>query len=134
MYLAIHHFILYSVKMYMSKDLCHCSLSTYQGDPDRVVANLRKRRGVAKATVSRLVTRVANLKGECDVPNTKNAAKQLLQVCMSLVHTEELNKLAAALDEPLRILPDYDSETLLNHAVDECRVIAKRLGRIYRSA
>jgi hypothetical protein len=38
-------------------------------DPRVVAANLRKRRGVAKASVTRLITRVGKLEGETDVPN-----------------------------------------------------------------
>lgn len=46
------------------------------GDPDpHVVANLRKRRGVAKASVTCLNTRVANLEGD---PHMPNIAKQQL--------------------------------------------------------
>ena len=45
---------------------------------ERVVTNFRKRRGVAKASVTRLITRVANLKEETDVSAVGNAAKQLL--------------------------------------------------------
>ena len=44
----------------------------------RAVANLRKRRGVAKGSVTRLIARVANLEGEADSRDVGNAAKQLL--------------------------------------------------------
>ena len=46
------------------------------GDPPdpRVAANLRKRRGIAKASVTYLTTRVGKLEGETDVPNIGNAA------------------------------------------------------------
>ena len=44
------------------------------GDPDPcVIANLRKRRGVAKVSVTRLITPVANLEEETDMPNVGNA-------------------------------------------------------------
>ena len=44
------------------------------GDHDScVVANLHKRRGVAKASLTHLITQVANLKEETDMPNVRNA-------------------------------------------------------------
>ena len=123
------------------------------GDPDpRVVANLRKRRGVAKASVTRLITRVANLEGETDVPNVGNAARQLLtrlqdastgfkQAHMSLVDVtdsdEALATEQAVLDELLDTVEDLAThlQTLIDSAdkpkqIDERKVIAKRLGRL----
>ena len=47
---------------------------------EQVVTNFCKRRGVAKlnASVTRLITQVANLKEEIDVSTIENAPKQLL--------------------------------------------------------
>ena len=48
-------------------------------DPNpRVLSNLRKRRGVVKASMTRLDTRMRTLEEATDQPNTKNAAKQML--------------------------------------------------------
>ena len=48
-------------------------------DPDpRVLSNLRKRRGVVKASMTRLDTRMRTLEEATDQPNTKNSAKQML--------------------------------------------------------
>lgn len=125
------------------------------GDPDpRVAANLRKRRGVAKASVTRLIARVANLEGDSEVPNVGNAARQLLtrlqdastafqQAHMSLVDTidgdEDLATEQAALDEFLDTVEDLATrlQTLIDSAdkpkqVDERKVIAKRLGRLQK--
>ena len=43
----------------------------------RVVTNLRKRRGVAKSSVTRLITRTAKLEAEAAAPDAGKNAKQL---------------------------------------------------------
>ena len=48
-------------------------------DPDpREISKFRKRRGVAKASITRLSSRLGTLEGEVAQPNTKNSAKQML--------------------------------------------------------
>ena len=98
------------------------------GDPDpRVVAaNLHKRRGVAKASITRLITRVASLEGDADVPNLGNAAKQLLkrlqdasaefkQAHMSLVDAVDGDEALAA------------EQTTLDELLDPVEDLATRL-------
>ena len=120
-------------------------------DPRVVSANLRKRIGVAKASVTRLITWVAKLEG---VPNVGNAAKQLLtrlqeasaefkQAHLSLIDTidgeETLATEQAVLDELLDSVEDLATriQNLIDSAdkpkqVDERKVIAKRLGRLQK--
>ena len=47
-------------------------------DPKRALSNLKKRRGVAKASISRLENKSRELERDHDLPATKNAARQML--------------------------------------------------------
>ena len=70
-------------------------------DPRVVAANLHKRRGVAKASVAHLITRVGKLKGETDLPNIRNTAKlqeasaEFKQAHLSLVDRTDGNEALA---------------------------------------
>ena len=56
-------------------------------DEAHTVSNLRKRRGVAKSSVTRLLTRTAKLEPEAAAPDAGKIAKQLLAKLQSA--TEE---------------------------------------------
>ena len=61
----------------------------------RVVTNLRKRRGVAKSSVTRLITRTAKLEAEAAAPDAGKNAKQLLERLQGA--TEEFQRIHLSL-------------------------------------
>ncbi len=123
-------------------------------DAARAISNLRKRRGVAKSSVTRLIARTQRLETEA-TPDTGRIAKQLLvklqdateeyqRIHMSLVDAidadEELEAEQAVLDELLdtsedlaaRIQAVIDSNDKLTPD-DEYRGVTRRLARLQRS-
>ncbi len=119
-------------------------------DAARAISNLRKRRGVAKSSVTRLITRTERIEAEA-APDTGRNAKQLLaklqdateRIHMSLVDAidtdEELEAEQTVLDELLdtsedlaaRIQTVIDSNDKLSPD-DEYRGVTRRLARLQR--
>jgi len=121
----------------------------------RVVTNLRKRRGVAKSSVTRLITRTAKLEAEAAAPDAGKNAKQLLErlqgateefqrIHLSLIDAindeEELEAEQAVLDELLDTSEELASriQTVIDSAdklspEDEYKVLTQRLARLQRS-
>ena len=115
------------------------------------VSNLHKRRGVAKSSVTRLITRTAKLEAEAAAPDAGKNAKQLLarlqsateefqHIHLSLIDAineeEELEAEQAALDELLdtseELAAVIDSADKLSPD-DEYKVLTQRLARLQRS-
>ena len=67
-------------------------------DEARTVSNLRKRRGVAKSSVTRLIARTAKLESEAAAPDAGKIAKQLLAKLQSA--TEEYQRIHLSLMMP----------------------------------
>jgi len=121
-------------------------------DPKRALSNLKKRRGVAKASVSRLENKSRELERDHGLPSTKNAAKQMLtklqeattgfrQVHLSIV---DLLEEETDLEVEQAILDEHDdivsAITLRLKALieprkeppppDERKILARRLKRV----
>ncbi len=124
-------------------------------DAARAISNLRKRRGVAKSSITRLIVRTQRIEAEEAAPDTGRNAKQLLtklqdateeyqRIHMSLVDAieadEELETEQVVLDELLdtsdelaaRIQAVIDSNDKLSPN-DEYRGLTRRLARLQRS-
>ena len=121
-------------------------------DPKRALSNLKKRRGVAKASISRLENKSRELERDHDLPATKHAAKQMLtklqeattsfrQVHLSIV---DLLEEKTDLEVEQAILDEHDdivsAITLRLKALiepreeppppDERKILARRLKRV----
>ena len=124
-------------------------------DKARTVSNLRKRRGVAKSSVTRLITRTAKLESEAAAPDAGKIAKQLFanlqsateeyqRIHLSLIDAiddeEELKAEQAVLDELLHTTEELTAwiQTVIDSADkpspgDEYKALSQRLARLQRS-
>ena len=124
-------------------------------DEAHTVSNLRKRKGVAKSSVTRLITCTAKLESEAAAPDAGKIAKQLLAklqsateeyqfIHLSLIDAiddeEELKAEQAVLDELLQTTEELTAwiQTVIDSADkpspgDEYKALSQRLARLQRS-
>ena len=99
----------------------------------RAVSNLRKRRGVAKSSVTHLITRTAKLEAEAAAPDAGKNAKQLLTKLQSA--TEEFQHIHLSLIDAINEEEELEAEqAVLDELLDTSEELAARIQTVIDSA
>ena len=96
------------------------------------VSNLRKRRGVAKSSVTRLITRTAKLEAEAAAPDAGKIAKQLLAKLQSA--TEEYQRIHLSLIDAIDDEELKAEQAVVDELLDTTEELAARIQTVIDSA